>query len=506
MKQYEMFELRFKGDELVSSAVEIDLTAEFTVNKKTTRVKGFYNGEGSYIIRFYPDIAGTYTYKVTGVAETKGVELCESSKEHGMVRAEGNHFLYEDGTPYYPFGTTVYALAHQEQVIIEQTFETLAAAPFNKIRHCIFPKHYDYNHNEPKFYPFDKKEDGGWDVHQPCFAFWDNMEKIIFRLGKLGIQSDLVLFHSYDRWGFTCLSLEEWKIYVDYVMRRFSAIPYIWWSMANEYDFIFNHDLEEWYEIEKFIIENDPYQHLLSNHNGMKLYDFSRPGITHCSIQTNAIHMADIWQKRYQKPVIFDEFCYEGNVQYEWGNISGFEMVNRFWQACAKGAYGTHGETFYSEDKVLWWSKGGKLKGESSKRIRFLRDLLESFPSPLEPWDEMDFEDFSNPTEIKKEGEVPPFFKVMNWLTEEERTNLGWKNAAYAGHCQEDVYLKYYARQCVAISSIKLPKEHTYKIEVIDIWEMTRETINEEASGKTKIILPGKEGIALLAIKIQKEK
>lgn len=67
----------------------------------------------------------------------------------------------------------------------------------------------------------------------------------------------------------------------------------------------------------EFIRNNDPYGHLLSNHNGMKLYDYSRSAITHCSIQTNAVHMAEEWQKRFGKPVVLDEICYEGDIEHE---------------------------------------------------------------------------------------------------------------------------------------------------------------------------------------------
>ena len=66
-----------------------------------------------------------------------------------MVRPYETHFRYADGTWFYPFGTTVYAFSHQEDERVAETFETLAEAPFNKIRMCVFPKHYDYNHNEP---------------------------------------------------------------------------------------------------------------------------------------------------------------------------------------------------------------------------------------------------------------------------------------------------------------------------------------------------------------------
>ena len=37
------------------------------------------------------------------------------------------------------------------------------------------------------------------------------------------------------------------------------------------------------------------------------------------------------------------------------------------------------------------------------------------------------------------------------------------------------------------------------------MWEMTRETIEEEASGKITLRLPGKEGIAILVTRLEGE-
>lgn len=499
MRCYETFELNFQGAEPEGSHAEVALSAVFTCGEKSWNVKGFYAGDGTYKVRFLPQKEGEYTWKVSGIFEAEGSEVCTRSNSHGMVQTEGNHFVYQDGSKYLPFGTTIYALSHQPEERIDQTMETLKGAPFNKVRHCVFPKHYDYNHNDPQFYPFEKKEDGSWDVHHPCFAYWDHLETIIRRLEAMGIESDLILFHAYDRWGFAFLTMEETKVYLDYLMRRLSAIPCVWWSMANEYDIMTNYKMEDWYEIEKTICENDPYHHLLSNHNCMHYYDHSREAITHCSMQTIAVHKGDEWQKRYKKPVIFDEFCYEGNIQHEWGNISGFEMTNRFWKICTKGAYGTHGETFYSEDEVLWWAKGGVLKGTSPKRIAYLKDFLYSLPSCLEPWEEPVWEDIDK--EFEKDGENP-FLKLKNSLTPEEKETLEFKSGECGGHCGDEVFLKYFGIQCAAVASIKLPKDHKYKVEIIDVWEMTRETLMEEASGSTALKLPGKEGIAVVATKI----
>ena len=176
MRCYETFELNFQGEAPKGSHAEVALSALFTCGEKNWTVKGFYAGNNTYKVRFLPQTEGEYTWKVSGLVEEEGREMCTESKSHGMVKTEGNHFVYQDGSKYLPFGTTIYAFAHQPETLIDQTMETLKEAPFNKVRHCVFPKHYDYNHNDPEFYPFEKEEDGGWDVHHPCFAYWDHLE------------------------------------------------------------------------------------------------------------------------------------------------------------------------------------------------------------------------------------------------------------------------------------------------------------------------------------------
>ena len=150
MEQYRMFELRFESSRPKGSEAVVDLEAVFTNGGESKTVKGFYAGNGIYAVRFLPEKEGVYTWRVSGCVEASGEECCVKAaggKAHGIVRAVGTHFEYEDGTPFKPFGTTIYAMMHQKETLIGQTWETLASAPFNKVRYCVFPKHYDYNHN-----------------------------------------------------------------------------------------------------------------------------------------------------------------------------------------------------------------------------------------------------------------------------------------------------------------------------------------------------------------------
>lgn len=509
MKQYEMYEVEIKGARPEGQRVDVKFCGIFELNGKKTEVKGFYAGDERWKVRFYPEEAGECYYRISGTdglgrkMEYADKVTCEPAAEgrHGMVRAKGTHFQYADGTWYYPFGTTVYALSHQEDSLVEQTFAALESSPFNKIRMCLFPKHYEFNENEPPCYAFEKT-DGTWDTGKPNPVFWDRLESHISRLDHLGFQCDLILFHPYDNWGFSKLSKEEAYIYLDYVTRRLSAFPNIWWSLANEYD-LMEYEFKEWEGFAKFLYENDIYGHLLSNHQIVRPWDFSNPYTTHICHQTSDLWMLSGQIQKFRKPLMVDECCYEGNIPMGWGNISGFEMVNRFWTVCMQGGYCTHGETYYNEEEILWWSKGGKLVGESPERIGFLREIIESLPGPLTfsgtDYTEEAFEEMKKaiPEEKKKE----PFIRLMLKLPWEEAKGMVNAGRECAGNCGDDVFMKYYARQRTNQGKLELPENKHYDVEVIDVWEMTRKTILKDVSGEVVFPLPGKEGIAVMARK-----
>lgn len=98
-------------------------------------------------------------------------------------------------------------------------------APFNKIRFCVFPKSYEFNENGPREFSFYKDAEGNWDVDHPNYKFWNHLEEVISQLQEMDIESDLILFHPYDRWGFSKLAPEQNETYLRYLVRRLSAFP-----------------------------------------------------------------------------------------------------------------------------------------------------------------------------------------------------------------------------------------------------------------------------------------
>src|SRR3954453_12365602 len=160
VEKWDFFETALPGPSKGNPFIEVEFWAEFRNGHRSVRVTGFYDGEGTYKVRFMPDGLGTWTYQTGSnraeLAGKNGRFECIAAKpgNRGPVQvANVWHFAYADGSAYVPIGTTCYAWTHQGDTLEEQTIETLRSAPFNKLRMCIFPKSYVYNENEPPFYP-----------------------------------------------------------------------------------------------------------------------------------------------------------------------------------------------------------------------------------------------------------------------------------------------------------------------------------------------------------------
>ena len=447
------------------------LRADFTFEHRTVTVDGFYDGDGTWRVRFMPDTVGEWSYvtrsEIPALNGKTGQFRCvkPAAGNHGPVAVSHvYHFAYADGTAYYPIGTTAYAWIHQGDVLENITLATLKAAPFNKIRMCIFPKNYDYNKNEPQYYPFVRDAAGNNDFTRFNPEFFAHLEKRIDDLRALGIEADLILFHPYDRWGYSKMPPEADDRYLRYVVARLSSHRNVWWSMANEYDLVKTKTMADWDRFFRIVQESDPYSHLRSIHNSGPMYDHSKAWVTHVSVQSSDFDKAADWLSQYKKPVIYDEMKYEGNIPKRWGNISAQEMVRRFWLATVSGAYAGHGETYLDPTDVLWWSKGGVLKGESPARIAFLRRVLEDAPGGLNP--------------------TPDRY---------------YPNAGVEGA----YYLYYFDVNGPAEYELKLPPGGRYRAEIIDPWGMTVTPVDGAFEDKAKIKLPGKAGMALRLRRIQ---
>ena len=386
-------------------------------------------------------------------------------RNHGPVGvADRFHFAYRDGTRFLPVGTTAYAWTHQPAALQERTLATLADSPFRKLRMCVFPKSYLFNSNEPERYPF-ARDSKGTGTSRVLIRVFRQLEMRIDQLAELEIETDLILFHPYDRWGFSEMPETADDRYV-------STSSGVWariapsggqWRMSTIS--MPSKTTEDWERLARVVRENDHVGHLTSIHNCLDFYDHTRPWITHCSVQRiDAYRTSENtgeWREKYAKPVVIDECGYEGDLDQGWGNISGQELVRRCWEGAVRGGYVGHGETYLNEREELWWSKGGALVGDSAERIGFLLQITaDASGGALEP--------------------LP-----VDW-------DVRWGGT-------EDYRIAYLAR-AGRYRDITTPQESQWLVNVIDTWNMTIDASQASSPGPSGSGCPGREFMAVRLI------
>jgi hypothetical protein len=167
---------------------------------------------------------------------------------------------------------------------------------------------------------------------------------------------------------------------------------------------------------------------------------------------------------------------YEGDIVKRWGQLSGEDLIFRFWNGLVAGSYVGHSEIFRATPDP-WLAGGGELRGQSVPRLAFLRKIMETGPA-----------DGINP--IDK-----------------------WQDEHTAGKAGE-YYLIYFGRETPKSWPFLLYKDSlkdglSFQVEIIDTWNMTitpvdgvfttkkRDAYCFEDTEKKSVSLPGRPYTAL---------
>ena len=442
---------------------DVSLFAKITCAEEQVNVAGFYDGDSTWKIRFMPRQSGHCEFKTASNdpeidGQTGQFEVtAPMAGNHGPVRvAKTYHFSYSDGTPYFLLGTTLYNWLNRDEALQRETLDTLSRSPFTKVRFGLFPKWYIFNHEEPAVYPYVETSPLRFDLDRFNPRFFQAVEARIAELEKMGIEADIILFHPYDHLGFATMDAEHDDAYIRYVAARLSAFRNVWWTMANEYD-LFDpkmtpgQKVKDWDRMFQVLEKSDPYSHLRGIHNIATWYDHSKPWITHAIIQDGTGHPGRRLpgaRAKYGKPLVVDEYGYEGNNGQGWGNLSAAEEVSRHWDITMEGGYASHGETYVHPSGVLWWAAGGTLVGDSPARLGFLKKVITEGP----------FQDVAPDHGIVSGGTVLAL-KGSYYL-------LRVKNTVYNQHVE-----------------LQLAENVRYKVDLIDPWLMKVYTLGYTDGG-----------------------
>jgi hypothetical protein len=173
--------------------------------------------------------------------------------------------------------------------------------------------------------------------------------------------------------------------YVRYVVARLASFRNVWWSLANEFDLMEQKTDADWDRLFQIVQHDDPSNHLRSVHHSQRMYDPSKPCLTHLSVQ-NGIACGgfrpggDLPAARAQA----------GRLRR--GEVRG-QQPQALGPAQRRGAgpalldrhdrrppTSAHGEIFMRDDRQTWLRKGGVLARREPKRIGFLKQILSTAP------------------------------------------------------------------------------------------------------------------------------
>ena len=196
---------------------------------------------------------------------------------------------------------------------------------------------------------------------------------------------------------------------------------------------------------------------------------------------------AEIYRDMWEKPVVFDEICYEGHSGARWGHLSGEEMTARFWHATIAGTYAGHSETLTADGgdhpDASWAGKGGPLLGTSPPRLAFLKQVMQDGP---------------------KAGIDP----IDKWWD----AHLGGQAGSY--------YLRYFGDATPTEWALRLPKVglkggEAFRADILDTWNMTVTPVDGTFTmakldnydfgdpARPALTLPGKPWLAVRLTRIQ---
>lgn len=412
-----------------------EITGFFYHEKDTVAVKAFWYDKDHFKIRFTPTFTGTWRYEAIrrkAVIQKGSIKVVAASNGyHGFVRRDMEHpyhFIRDDGTRYFMFGTTYYnmvlnALAGDRW---KTAIDSAMVFGINKIR--VFASsekgaRTPYDWTSPFLIVSDSI-----DYSRMNPQYWKALDRIV----EYSLQRDLVVDLIMLGYGAKTYSVPELdRKYIQYLLARYAAYPNIIWCLTNEWNYIYrdhNRDKPFWNSLGEMIRNEDPYMsfkgqfRLLSIHQQTRVdfqffnYDWPVHAIVQLGVRNGqgtvkdewdnagaafkpATRFADEWgnysiifNMGHNIPVVNDEYGYIGEQQDRSESRDGKTMPaftrekhrHVMWGIVLGGGYGSTGDkTLYRDDSPYFSANWNSSPAE----YRDIRILTEFFSSgKIEYW------------------------------------------------------------------------------------------------------------------------
>jgi hypothetical protein len=275
---------------------EIDFYAEITGpdNIKLT-LPGFYSGEDTWIIRFSPTREGEWNITTQSEVieldkQQVKIECIKNDDEtvHGRLLVDPenpHHFIYEDGTRWFPMGYEANWLFAMDMDVKDNTLPTLnpfldklSKYGFNFILINAWAydtswrlgKTSDDDYGPPLLFPWGGSHESP-DFKKFNLEYWQHFDQVIEALYQRGIVAHLYLkvYNKLVNWPQNTSAEDD--LYYRWIIARYAAYPNIIWNLSKEaqYEKSFRNKVERL----KYIRSTDPYNRLLTVHDDRLTYD-----------------------------------------------------------------------------------------------------------------------------------------------------------------------------------------------------------------------------------------
>jgi hypothetical protein len=275
---------------------EIDFYAEITgPDNIQLTLPGFFSGEDTWIIRFSPTREGewnitTHSEVIELDKQQVKIECIKNDDEtvHGglLVDPENpHHFIYEDGTRWFPMGYEANWLFAMDMDAGDNTLPTLnpfldklSKYGFNYVMINVWAydtnwrngKTADDDYGPPLLYPWEGSRENP-DYNRFNLKYWNHFDKVISAMNQRGMVANLYFKVHNKLVNWPKPGSAEDDLFYRWVIARYAAYPNIIWNLSKEaqYEKSFRNKVERL----KYIRSTDPYNRLLTVHDDRLTYD-----------------------------------------------------------------------------------------------------------------------------------------------------------------------------------------------------------------------------------------
>jgi len=277
-----------------SPFADVVLDATFTSpSGESFTIPGFYNGDGTWRVRFNPEEAGRWAYSTLSRPANPDLTTAGSfevapREARGFLQATPGRawgFHYESGEPAFLPGDTVYNLFGMAHCGggVDAFLERRAEQGFNilRVRLPVSPFHPPEAYSEwqtRRTWPWGGSEQSPR-FDQFNLDYFRTVDQVVGRCEELGIGLEMIM----EAWGFEFpfnsrnIFLPEWEeLWLRYLIARYDAFGSVYfWTLMNEYEFYpdgnwhYNPVADRWaMRMGRWVKGLAQHNHVLSVHNG----------------------------------------------------------------------------------------------------------------------------------------------------------------------------------------------------------------------------------------------